>query len=83
MLNTDEIYTAAKVLQNKSDELQQALQMADAAMNPMRQMASPRIIRNIEEWDMIKRALRNALEETDRAYQLLIRAANDNEAANR
>ena len=81
-LNTHDIQDAATQLKNKAADMESAIQTAETSISPLRGFRSPRISRDLEAWDTIKSTFERTLENLLEAANELVKAAEDNEAAN-
>ena len=81
-LNTGDIESAAQQLKTKAGEMEQAIQTAESSISPLRSMKSPRIVRDLETWDSLKKNFETALQSLLEASNELVKAAEANVSAN-
>jgi uncharacterized protein YukE len=81
-VNTDDIEHAGQQMRAKAGEMEDAVQNAENAISPLREMVSQRISRDLEVWDNLRQNFSTALQNLLEASDELLSAARDNEAAN-
>jgi hypothetical protein len=81
-VETEAIRDASAKLREKAGEMRDAVQTADNAVGPLREMTSPRIEQDIVDWEDIKKAFLANLENLVAAAEELYKAAEANDIAN-
>ena len=81
-LNTADIEHAGQQMRTKAGEMEEAVQNTDNSISPLRDFKSPRIVRDLENWDNLRQNFSTALQNLLEASDELVAAARDNEAAN-
>jgi hypothetical protein len=82
-LNTEDLRSAAARFKSEAGEMESAVSSADSSFAPCRDHISPRIQQDVQQWDTLKSKFKTALEELVASAEELVRAAEDNELANK
>jgi uncharacterized protein YukE len=81
-VDTEALRAASARLKSEGSQMESAIQSADAAINPCRDMQSQRVLRDVEAWDTIKAKFNASLQELLAAADEITQAAIANEVAN-
>ena len=81
-VNTADIEHAGQQMRAKAGEMEDAIQNTENSINPLREMVSPRISRDLEAWDSLRQNFSTALQNLLEASDELLAAARANEEVN-
>lgn len=82
-LTPEQIIQVSKDLAKQATQIEAAAKAADGSVTQIRPMKSPRLERDIQQWDQLRRQIDQAVQALRHASDELNKLAQDNLAANR
>ena len=81
-LTPEQIDDVASQIRSRAGDIQQAAASADSSVGTIREMQSPRLVRNITAWDDLKGNIQKAVEALQELAQEMNKLAEANRIAN-